>query len=119
MAFTPGAPAQRPAEGYAVIAVEGAMASKLRRLRCTGIVLTAPRRGVMPAPAVMQRALNQQLRIPIHNIAVSKHMPGDFFARFDHPDQAEQAVRRGIVDVAGTDFLIQPWREDSHSKPSD
>lgn len=93
------------------------MASELRRLRCTGIVITGLDRNYMPEPVEMQRALHHKLRIPLHNFSVSRHKPEDFFVRFDHPDQAEQAVRAGFVDVGGTEFLIQPWREDSHSRP--
>ncbi|CAN6198765.1 unnamed protein product [Urochloa humidicola] len=118
MAYTSGAPLQRPVEGFAVLSVEGAMAAELRRLRCTGVVLTAMDRNSSPAPVEVQRALNQQLRIPLHNIATSRHKPEDFFTRFDHPDQAEQAVRKGTVMVGGTSFLIQPWRDNAYSRPA-
>ncbi|CAO2039669.1 unnamed protein product [Urochloa humidicola] len=118
MAYTAGAPSQRPVEGHAVISVEGAMAAELRRLRCTGVVLTGLDRNYTPEPLEVQRAMNQQLRIPLHNIAVSCHKSEDFFARLDHPDQAEQAVRKGTVDIGGTSFLIQPWRETAYSRPA-
>ncbi|KAF8700743.1 hypothetical protein HU200_034098 [Digitaria exilis] len=94
------------------------MADKLRRLRSVGVVITGLGRNYLPETEEMKEVLHQKLCIPLHHIQVSRHKPEDFFAHFDHPDQAELAIRKGIVEVRDTQFLMQPWREDTYARPS-
>ncbi|TVT97472.1 hypothetical protein EJB05_57294, partial [Eragrostis curvula] len=117
--YVPGFPDGRRAHGTAAVVAGPCMTAELQKLRHQTIVVTARDNRYRANSEQMQFALNQQLRIPLHNITVSRHKSQRFLARFDYPEQRDIALRAGSVEIGGTKYKLEPWREeDCYNRPA-
>ncbi|TVU45689.1 hypothetical protein EJB05_05185, partial [Eragrostis curvula] len=116
--YVPGFPLQRPLHGYAALVAGSAMTAEYKKLRRKAVVIAPREPGYNASVAEMSLHLHRQLHIPTWNIAVSRHKPEDFLARFDYADQRDAAIRAGSVVISWTTFIIQPWRLGSTTRPA-
>jgi hypothetical protein len=61
------------------------------------------------------QALEKELRLPPHQLRVTRHHPEAFFVLFDIPSHRDRAIAMGRLHVDGSTFLLQAWRESDHA----
>ncbi|RLN39845.1 hypothetical protein C2845_PM01G26800 [Panicum miliaceum] len=114
MEYVPRLPLQRPERAPMVVVASKAAEREAARLCDHAVLISADPNGYKPSVLEVAYGLSQQLRIPRHNIRVSRHRPEDFLAEFDFAPQQDRAVGAGQLTIGGSSLLIRPWRPVSH-----
>jgi hypothetical protein len=97
---------------------DGAMMAELQKLHRRAVVLSSMHASVTHQPEEIAYELHRQLCVPHWNITISRHKPENFPVRFDYPDQRDTAMRAHSLQVGMTVCLIQPWRLEGYTRPT-
>jgi hypothetical protein len=118
MAWVPGLPGNRPAEGAAVVITSIAMTEEATKLRTRAVLLVARDRPQSLDITIgdVSRVMAGCVRMPPHEMRTTRHRPEDFFIIFDRPHQQTRALHIGGVRVKGVYFNVIPWTEHAHGQ---
>jgi hypothetical protein len=98
---------------------DGVMMAGLQKLRFKAVVLSSVHAAPTHQAEEIAHELHHQLCIPLWNITASAHKPGNFFIRFDYPDQRDAAIRAHSLQVGSLVYMIQPWWLEGCTRPTD
>jgi len=86
------------------------MARQAGRLSAHAVEVSMPEEGYRPQTLEVAYALSGQLRVPRHNLRVSRRSSDTFLAEFKSAPERDRAVSRGSIDIGGSSLPIRPWR---------
>jgi hypothetical protein len=116
--YVASAPDQQPSHNRVVVVADGAMMAELQKLHRRAVVLSSMHASVTHQPEEIAYELHRQLCVPHWNVTISRHKPENFPVRFDYPDKRDTAVRAHSLQVGTTVCLIQPWRLEGYTRPT-
>jgi hypothetical protein len=91
------------------------MEQQVFNLRSRGVLVTATEVRHCANPHLVGQALEKELRLPPHQLRVTRHHHEAFFVLFDIPSHRDRAISLGRLNVDGSTFLLQAWRESDHA----
>lgn len=110
MEHTPGFPSRRPMLGRTAIIATDSMAREAARLLAHAVEVSMPEEGYRPTMLEVAYALSGQLRVPRHNLRVTRRNSDTFLVEFKMAPERDRAVGRGSIDIGGSSLPIRPWR---------
>ncbi|KAM0862350.1 hypothetical protein ACQ4PT_045303 [Festuca glaucescens] len=103
------------ATSHTVIIASHSIEHQIFNLRSRGILVTATEARHSANPLLVGHALEKELRLPPHQVRVTRHHLEAFFVLFDVPSHRDRAITLGRLPVDGSTFLLQAWRESEHA----
>jgi hypothetical protein len=116
--FVASKPAPRrsgPTSSHSIVVASRSIEQQIFNLRSRGVLVTATEARHCANPHLVGQALEKELRLPPHQLRVTRHHPEAFFVLFDTPPHRDRAIAHGRLHVEGSTFLLQAWRESDHA----
>ncbi|KAM0866202.1 hypothetical protein ACQ4PT_042773 [Festuca glaucescens] len=116
--FVASKPAPRrptPTSSHSIIIASRSIEQQIFNLRSRGVLVTATEARHCANRHLVGQALEKELRLPPHQLRVTRHHPEAFFVLFDTPPHRDRAIALGHLHVEGCTFLLQAWRESDHA----
>ncbi|CAN6222528.1 unnamed protein product [Urochloa humidicola] len=108
----PGAPEMRPERVRAGVARSEAVRQAERDLEIYALLAVPLDARVRLDTALVREQLVRQLRIPIHELGVSRVAGSTFLLRFDNQQQRNTTYRRGEFQIGHVKFHLMQWRRE-------
>lgn len=102
--YSVGQAINRPDEGFCTHIITQEMEDELLRLRDTAVIVSVVGSHQNPPPALVVRAIQVRLRIPLRDIHVSRCLPEDFLVEFDTKCQHDVALETEGCSLDGYQF---------------
>ncbi|KAM0826959.1 hypothetical protein ACQ4PT_068512 [Festuca glaucescens] len=95
-----------PTSSHSIIIASRSMEQQIFNLRSRGVLVTATEARHCANPHLVGQALEKELRLPPHQLRVTRHHPEAFFVLFDIPSHRDRAIALGRLHVDGSTFLL-------------